>query len=112
MAKTSPTQRSLKFLRENGYTAQVVERWNSFAKVRQDLFGFIDIVAINPKMGGVLGVQTTSATNMSSHRKKILENEVAPIWLRGGNRIQLIVWSKKGPRGKRKVWTATVEDIG
>jgi hypothetical protein len=39
---TSPTQLSLKKLREEGYTVAVVEHWNSFARIRQDLFGFID----------------------------------------------------------------------
>jgi hypothetical protein len=35
----SPTQRSLAHLRRLGYQARVVERWNPFARVRQDLFG-------------------------------------------------------------------------
>ena len=43
---SSPTQRSLKLLRDEGYTAQVVERWNPHARVRQDLFGVIDTAAM------------------------------------------------------------------
>ena len=43
---TSPTQLSLKKLREEGYTVAVVEHWNSFARIRQDLFGFIDLLAL------------------------------------------------------------------
>ena len=41
MTTTSPTQRTLKYLRDKGYTAQVVEHWNAFAKRRIDLFGVI-----------------------------------------------------------------------
>jgi len=37
----SPTQRTLKKLRDEVYLAQVVEKWNAFAKIRQDLFGII-----------------------------------------------------------------------
>lgn len=35
----SPTARSLAHLRELGCRVKVVEKWNPFAKVRQDLFG-------------------------------------------------------------------------
>ncbi len=70
---TSPTQLSLKKLREEGYTVQVVEYWNSFARIRIDLFGFIDIIALKGKE--VLAVQTTSASNMSARCKKIADHE-------------------------------------
>ena len=42
MSKITPTQRTLKHMRERGYTCQVVEHWNPFARIRQDLYGFID----------------------------------------------------------------------
>ena len=44
---SSPTARSLELLRELGYTAKVVEHWNQYAKIRQDLFG-VDILALKP----------------------------------------------------------------
>ena len=43
----SPTQRSLAHLKALGYQARVVEKWNPFAKVRQDLFGG-DVLALKP----------------------------------------------------------------
>ena len=48
MAKTSPTQRTLKRMRESGdyVLVQVVEKWNSWAKIRQDLWNF-DILGIS-----------------------------------------------------------------
>ena len=35
----SPTQRSLHHLKALGYQARTVERWNAFAKIRQDVWG-------------------------------------------------------------------------
>ena len=65
----SPTQRSLKYLRDAGYEAEVTEHWNAFAMIRQDLYGFIDIVATGN--GKILGVQTTTKENMQARIEKI-----------------------------------------
>lgn len=101
--KASPTQRSLKLLRDEGYTAQVVEKWNQFAHIRQDLFGFIDIVAI--KSGEpVLGVQTTSAKNINAREIKARKSINLALWLNTGSNFELHGWSKKGKLGKRKLW--------
>lgn len=90
---TSPTQRSLKYLREQGYTAEVTEKWNQWAKIRQDLFGIIDLVAI--KEGVTLGVQTTSYSNMSARRTKILESENYKKLKQANWEIQVHGWKKK-----------------
>ena len=71
----TPTQRSLAYLREQGYTVAIVERWNPFARIRQDLFGFVDLLAI--RKGETLAVQTTS-TNVSERIKKIQDSEYLP----------------------------------
>ena len=55
----SPTQLSIRHLKENGYLVSVVEKWNPFVKIRQDLFGFIDVLAI--RENETLAVQVTSA---------------------------------------------------
>lgn len=98
----SPTQRSLKELRARGYTAQVVERWNSFAKIRQDLFGIVDLVAIKSDMNGVLGIQATSTGNMGARIQKAQANETLNIWKQAGNRFVVWGWALRGERGKRK----------
>lgn len=113
----SPTARSLSYLKKQGYIAQVVERWNPYAKVRIDLFGFIDIVAIDPlreghcSYTGVTGVQTTSTGNMSKRIAKILGIPEAKVWLECGNRIIVQGWSKKGKAGTRKLWTLKETEI-
>lgn len=89
---SSPTQRSLKKLRDEGYKAAVTEHWNPFAKIRQDLFGIIDIVAV--RAGNTLGVQTTSYSNMSARVKKILGNEVYPDLKAAGWKIICHGWRK------------------
>lgn len=107
----TPTQRSLKNLRDRGYVAAVVERWNPAIRVRQDLFGFADLIAFGPGEGEpeVLLVQTTSTSNLAARRSKILENEHAQRWMRLGGKILIHGWAKRGPRGKRKLWTLREE---
>lgn len=129
MSKLSPTQRTLKLLRDRGYTCGIVEKWNQFAHIRQDLFGFIDIVAIKPyptvstKEGlysitskpfesngcGIIGVQCTSGSNHADHVTKIKMEGKALEWTEAGGKILMVSWSKTGARGKRKEWTAREE---
>lgn len=74
---TSPTQRSLNYLRKNGCLADVVEKWIPFARIRKDLFGFVDILAID-ECGNVLGIQATSRANQASRISKITAHENWP----------------------------------
>ena len=67
--KTSPLQRSKKALEEQGYTVAIVERWNPWAKVRQDLFGIIDLLCV--KQGKTLGVQVTTMNHKQPHIGKM-----------------------------------------
>ena len=107
---SSPTQRTLAELRKQGYTAYVVEKWNMHAKIRQDLFGFIDILAMKP-CEPLLAVQATSTGNISSRIQKITDTSLGLDWISTGNRLEVWGWAKRGPRGKRKVWTLTVKVI-
>ena len=68
MAAKSPTQRSLEYLREQGYHCEVVEKWNPWKRVRQDLWGWCDILAI--RRDEVLAVQVTSS-GVSTRLKKL-----------------------------------------
>ena len=100
---TSPTQRSLKLLRERGYMAAVTEHWNPHARLRQDLFGFIDIVAVS-RLYGIIAVQTTSGDNMAARIAKIKESAHAKVWLDSRGGITVHGWRKVGARGARKLW--------
>jgi len=93
---SSPTQRTLAHLRAAGYPlVQVVERWNPFAKVRQDLFGIIDVVAVCPD---IVGVQATSASNVAARIAKITESEALPILRKAGIRVLVHGWAKRKGR--------------
>lgn len=69
----SPTQRSLKILRDDGWLCDVVERWIPGANIRKDLFGIGDILAIKPGERPKL-IQVTS-TGVSARIKKIQLNK-------------------------------------
>lgn len=97
-SSTSPTKRTMDLCRKQGLTVQVVERWNQFAKVRQDLFGFIDLVAMGN--GSLMGIQSTSATNMAARIAKIKLEPLAKQWLDAGGRIIVHGWKQ----AKNKRW--------
>ncbi len=107
----TPTARSLKEMRARGYHCAVVEKWNSFAKIRIDLFGFGDILCFKKDESGVIAIQATSSPNISARLKKISENKYVDDWLRAGNRLIVHGWALRGERGKRKVYTLDERDI-
>jgi hypothetical protein len=94
----SPTKLTLRHLREvEGWPlVEVTEIWNPHARIRQDLFGFIDVLAVGPQ--GVLGVQTTSYTNVSSRLSKIIEHENLPAIREAGIAVRVHGWRKVGGR--------------
>ena len=92
MAGKSPTQLSLELMRARGYTSAVVEHWNPFARIRQDLFGFIDVLCLGD--GEIVGVQTTTAKNMSARITKIREHENLLPVLDSGMRCLVHGWQK------------------
>ena len=108
----SNTQRTLRWLRQQGMIAGIVERFNAHAGpfgLRQDLFGFIDIVAL--EANSIIAIQSCGQA-FSEHNLKILANEVAPEWLKSGGRIQLIGWRKikKVRGGKQMIWAPRVKE--
>jgi hypothetical protein len=109
----TPTSRSLALLRKEGLLAEVVEKWNSFSRTKKDLLGFIDIVALAPEKGVTWGVQCTTADNLAARVRKITMEcrEAAEAWLRCGNKIAVIGWAKRGPRGCRKFWTPVSREV-
>lgn len=83
-----------------------MEKFNPWAGVRVDLFGFIDIVVLDDQFG-LLAVQATSTDNAPSRVRKIVVDckEAAVDWLSSGNRIEVWGWAKRGAQGTRKTWT-------
>ena len=80
---------------------ETVERWNSFARVKNDLFGIIDVLAVGA--GRTIGVQVTSRSNMAARRRKILDSEAYPMLKKAGWAIELHGWYKEKNRYEVKV---------
>lgn len=104
MASVTPTQRSLAYLREQGYHCEVVEKWNSFTKQRKDLWGWCDILAI--RRGEVLAVQVT-ASAVSDRIKKIMASDTLAKVREAGIRIEVHGW-RKNSKGR---YVQRIEDI-
>ena len=100
--KNSPIQRSLRRLRDDGWLCAVVERYNPFAKVHQDLFGFADILAV--KGDTVLLVETTTGDHAAARLVKIKATQAAEIWLASPTR-KIMVHGWRRPSGRRRTWT-------
>ena len=101
----SPTARSLKHLRAEGYTAAVVEHWNPHARIRQDLFGFVDVLGI--REGETIAVQATSGSNVSKRVDKIAEHANVSAVREAGWRIVVHGW-RKNAKGR---WTLREVDV-
>ncbi len=106
----TPTARTLAQLRKDGWTANVVEKYLTHARVRQDLFGIGDVLAIREGEPPLL-VQATSSGNLASRVTKSLASVSLALWLSTGCRFACWGWSKKGKAGKRKLWALTVREL-
>lgn len=90
----TPNQRSVRHLRELGYTAEIVELRIPGTNRSRDLFGVIDIVACGH--GKTIGVQATSADHVSHRRVKIKESGMLPILHDAGWAVVIHGWRKDG----------------
>ena len=108
----TPTQRTLAALRREGYTAEVVERWNPHARVRHDLFGIVDILAI--RAGETLAVQTTAGSGVSARVAKLNASPALPLLTAAGWRVQVHGWRRvKRKRGGRATrWDCRIVEMG
>ena len=98
------TPLTLKLLREEGYTVAVVEHWNSFVRIRQDLFGFIDVLALGNDE--TIAVQCCRRSDMATRRNKIADHENVGAVRKAGWRIEIHGWDKHNGR-----WRVAREDL-
>ena len=121
MAKTSPTQRSTKYLRDRGWIVARVEQRLHMPKspfpITKDAFGFGDLLAAHADIGRVALVQSTGGQggNFAARIRKIIDtpeiSELAWSWIAAGGIILVHGWAKRGPRGERKKWTLAARQI-
>jgi hypothetical protein len=114
---TSNTQRTIRELRNQGRVCAIVEKWNQFAGphgVRQDLFGIIDVLALDPQRG-VVGVQCCGS-DFAAHERKMLEDRTQECidWLSTpGTVLELWGWRKVKLRrgGKAERWQPRIREF-
>lgn len=86
---------SLRYYREQGMLCAVVEHYNTFARIRQDLFGIIDVLCVGDT---TVAVQCTSYSNMASRVKKIQDSDALPYLRKAGWTVVVQGWHKKNNR--------------
>jgi len=101
----TPAQRSIKKLKGEGYRVAVVEKWNTHARIRQDLFGIFDLLAIRETE--TVGVQVTSSSNVAARVRKITD-AVALNDIRAANWTILVHGWRKNSKGK---WVCREVDL-
>jgi hypothetical protein len=126
----TPQQRSIKWLRDDGWLVATVESWKRFpdfrkgackcchqtpmVQLRQDLWGFADLLALSPNGSHYL-VQVTDGSNHAKRMVKIMNDpEAAPHALRAlkfGMKILVMSWALGGPRGERKTYKMRMEEV-
>lgn len=89
------------------------EHWNAFARIRQDLFGFIDIVALpltDPMVERrIIAIQVVN-THIIEHIEKIRANEAAMGWLTSNGRIVIHNWKQRS-KNKVKRWHCEIIEV-
>jgi hypothetical protein len=90
---SSPTQRSLKLMRERGFHAEVVEKWIPGANIRKDLWGFADVLCIGSG-SPITVVQSTSDSNVAARITKIADSPLVGLVRQAGIRILVHGWKK------------------
>ena len=115
----SPTQRTLRELKNQGRICAVVEKWqiipgHTGGGIRRDLFGIIDIIALDPKTG-VVGVQACGS-DFAAHWRKITVDKAQETtdWLSTpGTSLELYAWRKVKVKrgGKAMIWQPRIVEI-
>jgi hypothetical protein len=87
-------------MRERGFHAEVVERWNAFARIRVDLFGFVDVLCLGDNE--VVGVQSCSLGDISKRVAKIANHPNLARVRKAGIRILVQGWKARKVKGRRE----------
>jgi hypothetical protein len=103
-ASVSPTQRSLKLMRDEGFTVAVVEKWIPGANVRKDLFDCWDIACVGN--GRFSLIQVTTLSHISERLKKVTDHPVTGELRKAGVGLFIHGWRKL-----KTGWEAKVIDV-
>lgn len=110
----TPTQRTIRELKNLGRECAIAEKWIPGANIRRDLFGIIDVVALDPERG-VVGIQSTGSAFSQHYQKLTVECYQNTFnWLSTpGASLELWGWRKvkKVRGGKQMIWQPRIQEI-
>lgn len=117
--RTRAVQRSLAFLRKNGWQAAIVEKWipprgKMKFGVRIDVWGFGDILACVSDLPSIALIQTFPLARWKDHVERLAAIPELQTWKKAGGLVYLHGWAlkpKDGVRGAKKVWTLREESL-
>ena len=96
---SSPTQRTLKHLRRLGFSlVEVVEKRVPKVNITRDLFGIIDVLAVDAN-GAVTAVQATSGSNVAARVTKVTQSDAIHLLRLARWRVLVHGW-KRGSNGR------------
>jgi hypothetical protein len=97
-------QRTLIECRKLGWPAAIVEKWIPQTGRRHDMFGLVDVVALNVTARLVLNIQACGLSgDAAAHvRKALASPHLVPLLQCAA--FEIWAWRKVGARGKRKLW--------
>ena len=105
----TPDQLTRQYYSDKGYLPARVEKWVLHpAPRRSDFLGIFDYLCLGK--GEVIAVQTTTLSNFSARRHKMLKSKAMKIWLDTGQKAILQVWGKKSGRWYDKTVELTMKD--
>ena len=106
-----------RYYEEQGCTVGDGRSYNAYSKTRHDLYGFIDLLAIDDNE--TIAIQATiGMNNLPARVQKIVESENANRWIWGPcRRIVIVAWrklkqrNKDGKLGKRVKYEPKIVEI-
>jgi len=119
----SPLARTMQFHRDLGRVVIKTEHNIKIHghRITRDFLGIIDCIAIDPETGEVWATQATDGSHAATRVKKLLNHKID---LPDGGQILAILlmkradwivevhgWAKRGGRGKRKLWSASIAKL-
>ncbi len=112
MSTAGPVQRTMEWLRAQGYTVDKVEHRVPKSLVTRDFMGFADVLAINPRFKGVLAVQATTGAHLAERVAKVQAEPRAGLWLACANYRWVVGWVERGRRWavRRVLFGSTLDE--
>jgi hypothetical protein len=107
----TPMSLTLNHLRRHGFVADVVERWLPHTNRRRDLFGFIDLVAVDRREPGIVGIQATTLPNVAARLGKARSRPELSAWLKAGGRFEIWGWVRRLGGWEVKIIVVRAEDL-